>query len=154
LMAALVQGGLTRRVVPKLGEVRSMTIGMTLAGLAMFGYGFATQSWMIYAMLVVGSLGGIAGPATQGLISRNVPANEQGAVQGALTSLASVAGFIAPLMATSLFGYFVSDQAPAKLPGISFWLGGVLTFTALGLAMRTVGRHPPQSVTPATPSQA
>jgi DHA1 family tetracycline resistance protein-like MFS transporter len=138
LMAAIVQGGLARRIIPALGEVNALRSGLVVAGLAMIGYGFASQGWMIYALLVVGSFGGIAGPAMQGLISCNTPANEQGAVQGALTSLGSVAGFIAPLIGTGLFGYFIGASAPAKLPGAPFWLGGLLTFAALAVASRTL----------------
>lgn len=142
VMAAIVQGGLTRRIIPALGEATALRLGLVIGGITMFAYGFATQGWMIYACLVVGSLGGIAGPAMQGLISCNTPANEQGAVQGALTSLGSVAGFIAPLIGTGLFGYFIGPTAPATLPGAPFWLGGTLTFLALGLAVRTLHRHP------------
>lgn len=138
LMAAIVQGGLARRIIPALGEVMALRSGLVVAGLVMAAYGFASQGWMIYALLVVGSFGGIAGPAMQGLISCNTPANEQGAVQGALTSLGSVAGFIAPLIGTGLFGYFIGASAPAKLPGAPFWLGGLLTFTALAVASRTL----------------
>ncbi len=143
LTAAIVQGGLTRRIIPALGEVLSLKSGLIVAGLAMAGYGFATEGWMIYALLVVGSMGGIAGPAMQGLISCSTPANEQGAVQGALASLGSVAAFIAPLIGTGLFGYFISDTAPAHLPGAPFWLGGLLTFSALAVALKTLKRHPP-----------
>lgn len=138
LMAAIVQGGLARRIIPALGEVMALRSGLVVAGLVMAAYGFASQAWMIYALLVVGSFGGIAGPAMQGLISCNTPANEQGAVQGALTSLGSVAGFIAPLIGTGLFGYFIGASAPAKLPGAPFWLGGLLTFAALAVASRTL----------------
>ncbi len=138
LMAAIVQGGLARRIIPALGEVMALRSGLVVAGLVMAAYGFASQGWMIYALLVVGSFGGIAGPAMQGLISCNTPANEQGAVQGALTSLGSVAGFIAPLIGTGLFGYFIGASAPAKLPGAPFWLGGLLTFAALAVASRTL----------------
>lgn len=148
LMAAIVQGGLARRIIPALGERRSIMIGLILGGLSMWGYCFATEGWMIYAILVVGSLGGIAGPAAQGLVSRNVPANEQGAVQGALTGLGSVAGFLAPLLGTSLFSYFIQARAPFYFPGASFFLGGVLTFLALGLALRTIARHTPHSTPP------
>ncbi|MBL9167487.1 MAG: TCR/Tet family MFS transporter [Verrucomicrobiales bacterium] len=142
LMAAIVQGGLARRLIPLLGEVRSLTIGLMLGALSMFGYCFATQGWMIYVILVIGSLGGIAGPASQGIISRNVPSNEQGAVQGALAALGSVAGFIAPIMATSLFGFFIGDRAPVYLPGASFCVGGMLILVALATALRTLAKHP------------
>lgn len=142
LMAAIVQGGLARRLIPLLGEVRSLTVGLILGAVSMFGYCFATEGWMIYAILVVGSLGGIAGPAAQGIVSRNVPDNEQGAVQGALAGLGSVAGFIAPIMGTSLFSFFIQGQGRPYLPGASFGVGGLLTLIALATALRTLARHP------------
>jgi DHA1 family tetracycline resistance protein-like MFS transporter len=143
VMAAVVQGGLVRVVVPKLGERRAILVGLTISVLGMVGYGLATQGWMIYAILVAASLGGIAGPAAQGLISRGVPLNEQGAVQGALTSLASMAGIVGPPLATGLFGYFIGSRTPVHLPGVPFFLAAVLNLAALLLALRSFRRTPP-----------
>jgi DHA1 family tetracycline resistance protein-like MFS transporter len=137
LMAAIVQGGLARRIIPALGERRAIVIGLTIGSFNMIGYGLATAGWMILTIVAIGSLGSFGGPALQGLISRNVPPNEQGSVQGALASLGSVAGFIAPLIATSLFGYFISDRAPVKLPGAPFFLSAGLLITAMLLAVRS-----------------
>lgn len=144
LTAAIVQGGLARRIIPALGEVRSLVIGLAISAFAMIGYGAATEGWMIYVVLVVASLGSISGPAAQGLISHQVAANEQGAVQGALTSLGSVAGFIAPVISTGLFGFFIGPKAPFKLPGASFYLAFVLILGSLAVAMATLRRHPPR----------
>lgn len=144
IMAAIVQGGLARRLIPALGEVRSVTIGYLIGAVSFVGYGLAPEGWMIYAILVFGSLGGIGGPAAQGLISRNVAANEQGAIQGALTGLSSVAGFLGPILSTSLFGYFIGPKAPVHLPGVGFFLGALLILAALAVALRTISRHPPR----------
>ncbi len=142
VMAMIVQGGLSRRIIPALGERRSIVIGLTNATVFMFAYGLATQGWMIYVLLTLGSFGSIASPALQGLISRHVPLNEQGAVQGALASLASVAGVLAPPLTTSLFGYFISPQAPTPVPGIAFFLGSALMFSAMLLALRSFRKEP------------
>jgi DHA1 family tetracycline resistance protein-like MFS transporter len=142
LTAAIVQGGLARRIIPALGERRSLVIGLGISAACLAGYGFASQGWMVYAILVVGSLGGIAGPAAQGLISRNVPPNEQGAVQGALSSLASVAGIIGPPVGAVVFGWFIGAKAPAHLPGAAFFLASAVMGLALVLAMRALRRHP------------
>lgn len=137
LMAALVQGGLARRIVPALGERRSILVGLTNGTLVMMAYGLATRGWIIYIVLVIGSFGAISMPAIQGLISRNVPLNEQGAVQGSLAGIVSVAGIIGPPIATSLFGYFISPRAPLHLPGIAFFWGSFLIFCSLLLAVRS-----------------
>jgi DHA1 family tetracycline resistance protein-like MFS transporter len=154
LAAAIVQGGLTRLIVPRIGEQRATTVGLTIAAFSYAGYGLATEGWMIYAILAVGSLAGVTGPAVQGLISRSVGADEQGGVQGSLTSLASVAGIIGPPISTRLFSYFTRDTALAHLPGAAFFFSAGLVIVAMLLALRSfrkIGtrdpRPTPQSVT-------
>jgi len=137
LMAGLVQGGLTRVVVKKLGEARTAVLGMMVAVMASIGYGLATEGWMIYWILLCGSLGSVTGPAVQSLISRSVGADEQGGVQGSLASLASVAGILGPLLATNLFAYFISARAPANVPGAAFFFSALLLLCGLLLAMRS-----------------
>lgn len=141
LTAAIVQGGLTRVIVPRLGEEKAATLGLAIAALSYAGYGLATEGWMIYAILAVGSLGGITGPAVQGLISRGVGADEQGGVQGSLASLGSVAGIIGPPLATGLFAYFIGRRAVAHLPGAAFFFSAVLTIGALLLAQRSFRKN-------------
>jgi DHA1 family tetracycline resistance protein-like MFS transporter len=141
-MAAIVQGGLARRIVPALGERRSIVIGLTNATIVMACYGLASRGWVVYIILVLGSLGAIAMPAIQGLISRCVPLNEQGAVQGSLASLSSVAGIIGPPLASGLFGYFISPRAPVQVPGIAFFWGSFLIFCSLLLALRCFRKQP------------
>jgi DHA1 family tetracycline resistance protein-like MFS transporter len=146
IMAAIVQGGLARRIIPALGEVRAMKAGLLLAACTFVGYGLATEGWMIYAILAVGSFAGIAGPASQGLVSRHTPDDEQGAVQGALAGLNSVAGFVAPLLAGWLFAYFVRPEAVVQLPGAPFFLGSLFTLASLAVAAWTLRHHGGASV--------
>ncbi|MBE7502608.1 MAG: TCR/Tet family MFS transporter [Verrucomicrobiales bacterium] len=147
LMAALVQGVLARRLIPALGEPRAMLMGLAISATAMVGYGWAPRGWMIYVILVFGSLGGIAGPAAQGLISRTVAMNEQGAVQGALSSLASVSGIVGPPLGAGVFGWFIGGRAPVALPGAAFFFASALMLTALTLGWRALRRHGPRTGT-------
>jgi MFS transporter, DHA1 family, tetracycline resistance protein len=140
--AAIVQGGLVRQIVPRLGERRSVIFGITTSLIAFILYGLATQGWMIYAILIGAAIGGIGGPALQALISQGVPADEQGAVQGSLSSLQSLAAIIAPLAGTYLFGYFTSARAPVLIPGAAFFLAAICTAIGLGLAVRTFTKYP------------
>lgn len=141
VMAAVVQGGLVRRIVPWLGEPKSMVFGLLLSAVGMVSYGLATQGWMVYVILVFASLSGVARPAAQGLISRNVPPNEQGAVQGALSSLESVSGIIGPPMATTLFSFFVGPTAPVHLPGAPFFLATMFILAAAAVAAWIFKQH-------------
>jgi DHA1 family tetracycline resistance protein-like MFS transporter len=143
LTVAIVQGGLSRKIIPALGEPKALVVGLCINVAAMIGYGTATQGWMVYCILAVASFGAIGGPAAQALITGGAEANEQGAVQGALTSLSSVAGFIAPIVSTYMFGYFISTRAPFRLPGAPFYLAAILILGALVVAIVTLRRHPP-----------
>lgn len=134
LMAAIVQGGLARKIIPKIGERNSAVGGLTIMALALTGYGLAPEGWMVYVIIVLGSLSGIAVPAIQGMVSKSVGDNEQGAIQGSLTSLQSVAGFMGPLIATSIFGFFIGEKAPLILPGAPFFFSAALSVVAAILA--------------------
>lgn len=83
-------------------------------------------------------MGGLAGPALQGIISSQVPANEQGELQGALTSLMSLTSIVGPLLMTQLFGYFTGPSAPIYLPGAPMLMGGILTLISLLLAWKSL----------------
>ena len=138
--AAVVQGGLARSIIPRIGERAALLFGLGLAVLAYTAYGLATHGWMIYATVAVASLGAIAGPAAQAIITTGVQSDQQGELQGSLASLQSVAQVAGPLLGTGLFGYFISDRAPFLLPGAPFFACAVLALIALLLAARVARR--------------
>ncbi len=138
LLVAVVQGGLIRYINPALGNEKSVYIGLCLYATGMFLFAFATQSWMMFAFLLPYCFGGIAGPALQALISGHVPANEQGELQGALTSLMSLTSVIGPPMMTGLFYYFTKSTNPVHFPGVSFLLGGLLFLGSAVIAYYTL----------------
>ncbi len=153
IVAAVVQGGLIRPIVRTIGERRAVLVGYGIAAFAYALYGVAAAGWMMYAIIVVTGFGGIAGPTTQAIISRQIPANEQGAVQGALTSLSSLMGILAPALATTLFGYFISPRAPVHLPGAPFFSSALLTLAALAMAARSLTKNPPPPLIPSPASE-
>lgn len=134
LCVAVVQGGLTRIVIPKLGEVKSVYFGLLLYFLGYIGFAFSPTGLFMLIMIAPFSLGGLAGPSLQGIASNKVPANQQGELQGALTSLVSFTSIFGPPMMTGLFGYFTSSASPISFPGAPFLAGGILMLLALILA--------------------
>jgi hypothetical protein len=149
LLAAIVQGGLARFIVPKLGEALSVKTGLTLVVVSYVGYAFANQGWMMFLPLLIGCFGGIAQPAIQAIVAHRVPANEQGAVQGTFQSLMSVSGIIGPLLGTSVFALFIGPSAPFVLPGAPFLVSAMLASMALVSVTRTL-RHLPARPAAAT----
>jgi DHA1 family tetracycline resistance protein-like MFS transporter len=133
-MVAIVQGGLMRYINPKLGNEKSVYVGLSLYAVGLLLFAFASQTWMMFAFLIPYCLGGIAGPALQSIISGEVPANEQGELQGALTSLMSLTSVIGPLIMTNLFSYFTKTNAPVRFPGAPFLLGAILMAVSVFLS--------------------
>ncbi|HEX3768906.1 MAG TPA: MFS transporter, partial [Puia sp.] len=117
-LVAFVQAGLIRVVTPKIGNERSIYIGLLLYAVGMFLFAMANQSWMMFVFLIPYCLGGIAGPALQATISGYVPPNFQGELQGSLTSLLSVTSIIGPPVMLYLFAYFTSVKSPVIFPGV------------------------------------
>ncbi len=138
LLVGLVQGVLIRWINPKIGNVKSIYLGLLLYTIGMFLFAFATESWMIFLFLIPYCLGGIAGPALQAVVSENVKPSEQGEIQGTLASLMSASAIIGPPMMASVFYFFTHDEAPFKFPGAPFVLGGVLMLISTVLAYRTL----------------
>lgn len=131
---ALVQGGLIRYTQKIWGSKKSVFIGLCLYVVGFTLFAFASKGWMMFAFMVPYALAGIAGPSLQSLISGNIPANEQGELQGALTSLISVTSIVGPLLMTGLFSYFTAATAPVYFPGAPFMMGAILTLISVIIA--------------------
>ncbi len=144
ILVATVQGGLIRVINPWLGNEKSIYTGLALYAFGMLLFGLATQSWMMFAFLIPYCLGGIAQPALQAIMSEHVPANVQGELQGAITSLMSLAAIIGPLLMNNLFYYFTHGEAPVQLPGAPFLLAAVFMAASAIIAFRTL--HPKKSM--------
>ena len=148
VLFVFTQGLLVRVVVPRLGEWRTLTWGLIIAALCMASIAFVEQGWVMYVIIVPYVLGwGLSGPAIQALVTRAVPPNEQGILQGALTSAATASGIFAAPLSGTLFGYFISPAAPIYLPGIAFVVGAVMFVAGFIVALRpNPALHPPPGV--------
>lgn len=140
-LVAVVQGVLIRVIIPKIGQARSVYFGLGLYAVGFFLFGIANQSWMMYAFLIPYCLGGIAGPSLQGIMSSQVPANEQGELQGALTSLMSLTSIFGPVLMTWIFYKFSVPGTSYYFPGAAMMAGAVLTIISAFLARLNLKKH-------------
>ena len=146
VLMAVSQGGLVRPMVARFGEVRTLMVALVFAVLGMLLFGLASEGWMMYAVTAVYCLGlGLLNPAVQGLMSRAVAANEQGLLQGAMSSIMTGTAVIGPPLANGLFAVAIAPQAPVALPGAPFFVGSLLCLAALGLARRILSPHEPSA---------
>ncbi len=137
-ITAIVQAVLIRILIPKLGQTRAVYVGLSLYALGFLLFAFASQSWMMFVFLIPYCLGGIAGPALQGIISTQVPANEQGELQGGMTSLMTVSSFIGIPLVTGIFAYFTKPGNPVYFPGAAMLTSAFLTVISTALAYRSL----------------
>ena len=142
VMSVIVQGGLLRIVIPKFGPVRCAYFGVTATILAFVGVATAGSSAALYFWCGVSSLGGLAGPSVNSILSNQVAADSQGELQGIMASVSSVAMIVGPLLLTQTFTYFTSDSAPLYLPGSAFWVAALLTLAALIIFFQQIRRLP------------
>lgn len=141
VMSIIVQGGLIRIVIPKLGQERSIYLGMLLYAIGLVLFSTATQGWLMYPYLAVYCLGGIAGPALQGLMSNQVSDSEQGELQGSLTSMMSVTSIIGPWIMTTLFAFFTAKDTTYYFPGAPMLLGAGLVLIGLFFSYRALNKE-------------
>lgn len=138
VLVSLVQGVLVRFVNPKIGNERSVYVGLGLYTIGLILFGLASQSWMMFAFLIPYCLGGISGPGLQAIISGSVPANEQGELQGSLTSIISITSIVGPLIMSNLFAFFTGPIAPFYFPGAPFMLAALLMLLSCFFAYKAL----------------
>jgi len=160
LTAAIVQGGLTRIAVPRFGERATAIFAMSVTAITYVGFGFVETGWMIYLIIAVSALGGLAQPALQGIMSRTMPADGQGELQGAIGVIASISMILGPPVMTQIFAAFslpgqpfviagvtlLPNGAPVYFPGAPFVFSAFLEVCALALlflAFRKIARPRP-----------
>lgn len=141
VLVGAVQAGLTRVVNPKIGDTNSIYVGLSLYTIGLILFAFATETWMMFAFLLPYCLGGICGPSLQSVISAHVAPNQQGELQGALTSLMSVTTIIGPPLMSGTFAYFTSDRAPFHLPGVHFLIGAACMLVSIFIAYRILSKE-------------
>jgi MFS transporter, DHA1 family, tetracycline resistance protein len=140
LSIAAVQGGLIKPIMSRLGQSKAVYFGLGFYIIGFVLFSLATKGWMMFAFMIPYALGGITGPAIQAILSAKVPANEQGELQGALTSLISLTSVVGPILMTSLLAYFTSTASPFYYPGAPFMMGAVLTLFSFGIAYVSLRR--------------
>jgi DHA1 family tetracycline resistance protein-like MFS transporter len=140
-MIALVQGVLIRIIIPKLGQRRSVYVGLSLYAIGFTLFAFASESWMMFAFLIPYCLGGICGPALQGIMSSQVPPNQQGELQGALTSLMSLTSIFGPIIMTTLFWVFAKKDTSYYFPGAVMIAAALCAITSAFLARLSLKKN-------------
>jgi DHA1 family tetracycline resistance protein-like MFS transporter len=131
LAMALAQVFITGRAIARFGEARTVVIGMIVGGLSFLAYVFVTQSWMVFAVIAFSALQGLVFPSMNALLSRMTDASHQGALQGGMSSIGSIAAIVGPIATTQALAF----GAEHGEPGGGFLLAALLVFCALTITL-------------------
>ncbi len=126
VMVALVQGGLTGWAVKRFSESKVAVFGLIASACGFTGFAFAPNGTVLMAWVIPCSMMGLAMAAVRGLMSKMVPEDSQGELQGAITAVFSLTAIVAPLTMTQLFRFFTREDAVLMFPGMPFLVAGVM----------------------------
>ncbi len=147
VLSVIVNAVLVGKLVKALGERRAILLGLCCGVVGFVIYGLAGHGWVFLLGLPISALWAIAAPASQSLITRQIPPDMQGRIQGAMSSVISLGGIVAPALFTGSFGYFIGPHAPMHLPGIAFLIAAALLSVAVIVAWR-YARPAPMTAVP------
>lgn len=141
LAVAIVQGGLIRIVIPKIGSKNAIILGLSLYIIGFTCFAFAPNGLMMMIFILPYCLAGIGNPAMQTIISNQVPSNAQGEIQGIVTSMQSLGAIIGPFLMAYIFAYFIDKNNSIYFPGAPFILSAFLTIIALFIAIKALRKY-------------
>lgn len=141
LMVAIVQGGLIRIVIPKIGDRNGVYLGLILYFIGFVLFAFASEGWMMFVFMIPYALSGFAGPSLQSIMTGQIPEDQQGELQGAITSMISLTAIVGPPLMTDLFARFTNDSLGVYFPGAPYLMGAIFTFMSIGFAFRTLRKY-------------
>ncbi len=125
--SAVVQMSLSGRLTKTIGPVKTAMLGLSISTFTMFLFAGAYAGWMAYAVILISSLGGVANPAMQQLMTGVTPRDAQGELQGALASMQSICGLIiGPIVMTQTLQFFANPNPIVEFKGANFMLAGIL----------------------------
>ncbi len=138
ICAMVVQGGAVGLIVRGLGERGALVLGLSSGTMGFLIFALAPTGTLSWLGIPVMALWGVSGAAIQALMTRLVPPDKQGQLQGATSSVQSMAQLAGPFLFTLTFAYFIGAAAPVHLPGAPFLLAAALLALALMIAVRTL----------------
>lgn len=132
-----IQGGLIRYTVPKFGQQKNIIWGLIFYAIGLALIAFASRGWMLYVFMVPYCLGGLSGPALQGIATEEVAKNEQGELQGAFSILNSISLIVGPLLLSYVFFFFTKSPRTIHFPGAPYLLSSILMLISTVIAVRS-----------------
>jgi MFS transporter, DHA1 family, tetracycline resistance protein len=137
LVLVAIQGGLIRYTIPKFGHEKNIKAGLIFYAIGLALIAFASRGWMLYLFMIPYCLGGISGPALQGMATAKVAKNEQGELQGAFAILNSISLILGPLLFSYVFFFFTKKTSAVYFPGAPYLLAAILMLISTFMVIKS-----------------
>lgn len=137
IATAIVQGALIRPALRWLGDRQAVIWSHVFEIGAFVFLAFVTNSLAALIFTPVAAIGSLLNPALMGIMSRAVADDQQGELQGVLTSLGALSMIVAPLIMTMIFAAYTRPGTSLYLPGAPFLASAVLMLAGLMIYLRT-----------------
>ncbi|MBI5717379.1 MAG: MFS transporter [Burkholderiales bacterium] len=151
VVSALSQGVLLRPALKRLSPQRLAVLAMCSGAVAYAAFGWATSGWMIYVIIALNLLGGMATAAVQSIVSNAADARTQGQTMGAVSSLNSLMAVIAPVISLEMLRWVSHRPADDWLLGLPLYTSSALMVMATVVAIRFFRRQGAATVSAAAP---
>lgn len=148
LCMALMMGLGTRLIIPRIGEARAALLGLAMTGIGFMGFAFSETLWHFLVFMAILSFMGLVMPSLRAIMSAEVPANAQGELQGALSSVVGLTMIVAPVLATQTFHAFTGGGAPLYFPGAVFVMASVFTLMSAIVVAAVLKARPRAAAVP------
>ena len=152
VLMVFTQAVLTGRIVKHLGELRTVIVGLISGAASMLLLAFTDIGWFAYVAMTAGMLQFVAYPSMNAIMSKQVPPDQQGELQGGVASLMSLTTIVGPLLLTQLLGRFSVAGAPVYFPGAAFLFAAVLAVCALLIVLKAGAKAPDPALPEAGPA--
>ena len=140
LVMAGFQGGLTGPAVKRWGEARVAVIGLACAIIAAAGYGLAGGLAVVVVLMVVHGPEGFVQPMLMAMMSRVVPEDAQGELQGGISAATNIAMLAGTVTFSQVFAAFMAPDARWQTPDAAYFLAAGLLALTLALYVWTLRR--------------
>ena len=139
---AAAQMLLVGRMVKRFGERRAVMIGLACATAGFAVYALTRSQWVAFALLLLTALQSVVQPSLMAMMSKRVPANQQGELQGLNASIGAMAAIVAPFLLAQPLAYFTGPHAPVYFPGAAFAVAAVMGLLTIAIIAATPRAEP------------
>jgi DHA1 family tetracycline resistance protein-like MFS transporter len=135
----VVQATLTGPAVKRLGERRALLAGLAFGVIGFGLFGIAPKSALFLAGIPFIALWGLAGPAMQSLMTHKIHADEQGRLQGAVSSMRGITGMVGPILFTQALAAAIHEGGTARITwaqGAPYLLASLMLVASFAWSLR------------------